>query len=71
MTDADQPNLTITVEGKIYNNVVVTINENGLDISNPAYQKTVYYWANGVGIIKRTTITTGGVAKTYTLLRNN
>ncbi len=71
MKSTDQPNLTITIEGKTYNNVVVTNYFNGASIDNAYYKKTIYYWAKGVGIIKRTTITMGGAVKTYTLLRNN
>lgn len=70
-SESSQSNLTMTVEGKIYNNVVVTENNSGVDINHPAYKVTAYYWAKGAGIIKRRIITTGGVIKTYTLLRNN
>lgn len=61
----------MTVEGITYNKVVTDINDNGLQVNDPSYRKTIYYWAKGIGIIKRTVITTGGVAKTYTLLRHN
>lgn len=62
---------TTIIEGKTYNGVVTDINDSGLDINNPNYRKTIYSWAKGVGIIKRTIITTGGAIKTYALLRNN
>ena len=62
---------TMAVEGVTYNNVVTDVNDSGLPVNSPNYRKTIYYWAKGVGIIKRTVITTGGVAKTYTLLRHN
>lgn len=63
--------LTVTVEGKTYANVTVTVFDCGLAINNSSYRFTIYYWAKGVGIIKRTLVTTGGIAKTATLLRNN
>lgn len=65
------PILAMTVEGRTYNNVVETIWGTPFDISDPLYKKTTTYWAKGIGIIKREVITTGGVSKTYTLLRNN
>ncbi len=70
-TNSQRSNEMVTIEGKIYNNIVITIHDSGLDINNPNYRKTIYYWARGVGIIKRTIITTSGTAKTFTLLRNN
>ncbi len=60
----------LTVEGKLYNNVIQTIGDNGADPSNPDYRRAVTYWAKGVGIIKRTK-TTGSDTKTYFLVRNN
>jgi hypothetical protein len=63
--------LTKTVEGITYTNVLVTINDAGVDISHPAYRRTTYYWAPNIGLIQRTTITTGGAIKTYYLVRNN
>jgi len=68
---SDQPNLTMTVEGKTYNNVVVTYSSFGGTINDSYFKNTVYYWAKGIGIIKSRVITTGGAIKTYTLLRNN
>jgi len=68
---SDLPNLNIVVEGKTYSNVVLTSWDNGWDISNPLYKKTLTYWAKGTGIIKREVITTGGANLTYSLLRNN
>lgn len=70
MADTDQPNLTMTVEGKIYNNVVVTVYESGPDTSAPYYTKDIYYWAKGVGLIKRTFIYEAQI-NTITLIRNN
>lgn len=69
--ESSQSNLTMTIEGRTFNNVEETINDSGVAINHPAYKVTAYYWAKGVGIIKRRTIKTGGVIKTYTLLRNN
>lgn len=71
LSESSQPNLTMTVEGKTYNNVVVTYNDFGGTIADSYYKNTVYYWAKGTGIIKSRVITTGGAIKTYTLLRNN
>ena len=61
----------INIEGRSYNNVVLTIEANGIDTNASYYKKNICYWAKGIGVIKRTLITTGGAAKTYTLLRNN
>jgi len=61
----------VIIEGKTYNNVVLTITQNTNDINNPEYKKNICYWAKGIGIIKLTVIKTGGAVKTYTLLRNN
>ena len=61
----------VIIEGKSYDNVVLTITQNTNDINNPEYKKSICYWAKGIGIIKRTVIKTGGAVKTYTLLRNN
>jgi len=71
MRDTDMPSLSMVVEGRTFNNVVVMESDNGLAISNPIYKRTAFYWAKGIGIIKRRTITTGGAVKTYNLLRNN
>ncbi len=51
---------TMTVEGKTYNNVV--------RITGTHSFYSVYYWAKGVGIIKR--IKGGQTLTTYTLVRN-
>lgn len=68
---SSQSNLSLLVEGVTYNNVVETISDAGVDINHPAYHYDTYYWAKGIGIIKRREITTGGTIKTYTLLRHN
>jgi len=66
------PNYIVTVEGRTYNNVVITlVDPFGADISNPYYIKSTIYWAKGIGIIKQETRKAGGIIKTYTLLRNN
>ena len=69
-TETFQPKDTVTVEGKTYSNAQINSSDNGLEQSDQAYRKSVYYWAKGFGIIKRT-IVTGGVTTTHTLLRNN
>lgn len=55
------------VEGKTYSNVVLTTYGPQNSIYLPYYS---YYWAKGVGLIKRSETDTTGT-KTYTLLRNN
>ena len=65
-------NLSVAIERRTYNNVIIHDSWTPtLDINDPQYVHNIYYWAKGVGIIKRTNITTGGAVKTYTLLRNN
>jgi len=65
-------NFSVAIEGKTYNNVIIHDSWTPtVDINDPHYVHNIYYWAKGVGIIKRTNITTGGAVKTYTLLRNN
>ena len=59
----------LTVEGKLYNNVIQNIGDNGADPSSPDYRRAVTYWAKGVGIIKRIK-TAGADTKTYFLIRN-
>jgi hypothetical protein len=70
-TESTQSNQTMIVEGRTFNNVLVRANDFGRSVNDPNYKKTIYYWAKGVGIIKRSLITSGGATKTYTLLRNN
>ena len=67
----DPTNYSMIIEGKTYNNVVTTVYDRNLDINHPDYLKETYYWAKGIGIIKRELITTGGAVKTARLLRNN
>jgi hypothetical protein len=65
-------NLSVAIEGKMYHDVIIHDSWTPtVDINDPHYVHNIYYWAKGVGIIKRTNITTGGAVKTYTLLRNN
>ena len=71
LSHSDQPALNIVVEGRSYLNVLLAVWENGLDISNQLYKKTLTYWAKGTGIIKREIISTGGTNITYSLIRNN
>jgi hypothetical protein len=61
--------LTLTVEGKIYTNVLFCSDWNGLDSSNAAYRRSYYYWVKNLGIIKRE-IKTFGSTKTEFLIRN-
>jgi hypothetical protein len=63
--------VTMTVEGTNYQNVLVFDNGFEGDINNPYYRKATYYWAKGVGIIKRTIITTGGLVRTSTLVSSD
>lgn len=60
----------ISVEGKTYNNIVITTSTLGT-INQPGYYQTIYYWAKPVGIIKRTIIRNGGQVTTSNLLKNN
>ncbi len=62
---------TMTVEGQIYNNVIKTFSTFGGDTSNTYFKDATYYWAKGIGIIKREIKTYGGSVKTQTLLRHN
>ena len=71
MSGVGVPDLSVTIEGKTYNNVEDFTIANGIDINADYYKKKIYFWARSVGIIKRTIITTGGRVKTYTLIRNN
>jgi hypothetical protein len=65
------PTETIVVEGVTYTGVIRTESNNGLTISNPNYQKNVFYWARGLGVIKRITTSFNGYEVTRTLLRHN
>jgi hypothetical protein len=52
---SNQHQSSLTVESNIYNDVVVcTCTSPGLDATDPGNFKSTYYWAKGVGIIKRT-----------------
>lgn len=62
---------SLVIEGKTYLNVIVHILFVALDINDPSYKKRTFYWAKGVGIIKRELIVPGGAIKTHTLLRHN
>ncbi len=61
---------SMTVDGKVYDNVYQVIGENGISPSSPGFVKVVTYWAKGVGIIKRTR-TTGSAIQTQFLFRHN
>lgn len=59
----------MTVEGKTYNNVIMVMNANTSDTTASFYYRSTYYWAKGVGIIKREVKTPGNI-KTELLIRN-
>lgn len=61
---------SITIEGKDYNDVILGVFESGFS-TDPEYNKRTYFWAKGVGIIKREIARAGGSIKTHTLLRHN
>ena len=56
------------VEGKTYTNVLQFISSTTTNVTDPYYKKTIYYWAKGIGIIKRE-IRTNNSIKTDLLLR--
>jgi hypothetical protein len=60
---------SILIEGKMYSNVEFYSNSNGIDSTNADYARSIYYWAKGVGIIKRE-IKTSNSIQTYLLVRN-
>ena len=63
---------SITIEGQNYTNVILGEYEHLLlDDNDPDYTKRTFYWAKGIGIIKREIITTGGAIQTHTLIRHN
>lgn len=59
----------ITIEGKSYSDVVQLTYSNYQSPSSPSYYTSTYYWAKGIGIIKRT-VTTATSTQTWTLLRH-
>ncbi len=59
---------SLAIEGKSYSNVVFCSDSNSPDSTAAYYVKTNYYWAKGVGIIKRT-IKTANYVKTENLIR--
>jgi hypothetical protein len=65
----DEKFVSIQVEGKTYDNVLLFVAEgNESDINSPYYRKATYYWAKGFGIIKKKIVSAGGVVKTSTLV---
>jgi hypothetical protein len=58
----------LTIEGNIYLNVI-RILQNYSTYANPKANLSEYYWAKGIGIIKRT-LRTPTFTKTWTLLRH-
>ncbi len=71
LSDQDEPGLSLTVEGILYSNVVRTDVQPTVDINDPFYKKFTYWWAKGIGIIKRSETRTGGAIKTWTFVRGN
>lgn len=62
---------TMTVEGVTYNGVVKAESDNGLPITDPAYEKNTFYWVKGLGVIKRVMVTFNGATTESNLLRHN
>lgn len=62
---------TLTVEGITYTNVIKTESDNGLPVSDPLYTKEIFYWARGVGIIKRISVGFNGYQSIMNLVRHN
>jgi len=62
----------ITIEGKDYSHVIQFTSSNGILPSSSSYHQyylaCTYYWAKGIGIIKRT-VTTATSTQTWTLVR--
>lgn len=58
----------VIIEGNTYQNVLRFIASNSNNPSQPYYLKTDYYWAKGIGVIKRN-ITTSKGKQTSTLVR--
>src|SRR6478672_5489400 len=55
---------TLTVEGVTYTNVIKTETDNGLPVTDPNYKKNTFYWAKGVGIVRRETVSFNGFVTT-------
>lgn len=62
---------TLVVEGVTYQGVIRAESNNGLPITDPAYEKNEFYWAKGVGIVKRVVTTFNGTITEMSLLRHN
>jgi len=60
---------SIVIEGKTYSNIEFYSNSNGIDSTNANFIRSTYYWAKGLGIIKRE-IKTSNSIQTYLLVRN-
>ena len=60
---------SIIIEGKTYTDVLQCVSSNTDNTSLPNYTKTNYYWAKGIGIIKRE-IRTATTVKTELLVRH-
>lgn len=59
----------MNIEGKDYADVILISSTNGFIPSSPNYVACSYYWAKGIGIIRRS-ITTSTGRQTWTLLRH-
>jgi hypothetical protein len=65
----DEKFVSIDVEGKTYNNVLLFVAEGSVvDINSPYYRKATYYWAKDFGIIKRTVVSANGAVTTSSLV---
>jgi len=58
----------LPIEGTLYGDVHRFAATNGLPHSDPAYQASIFYWAKGVGIIKKEIISSQSL-QTFLLLR--
>jgi hypothetical protein len=65
------PAYTLSIEGKTYSDVNITNVTSGLDITHPMFYEATYYWAKGVGLIKRRIKQGSEPVKTILLVRNS
>ena len=61
--------VSVTIEGKTYPNTLIFSYDNNYSPTQAAYHKRTYYWAKGIGIIKRE-IRTFNSVKTDLLVRH-
>lgn len=65
------PLASYIVDGITYTNVITHYTDSALEITDPKYLKTEYYWSKGIGIIQKSIERTNGDRKTYYLIRHN